>query len=341
MTSHPTVVSRFNRDFAIDHPFVCAGMAFICDTADLGIAVCQAGGVGALAGSLLSPPVLKARIREIRAATTNPFHVNLLAAFPYDDQVSVCIEEGVPIVSFHWGLPEKAAVKRLHSAGIKIWAQIGSIEQARAALDLGMDGIVVQGSEAGGHNYGALPLQSILPRVRDAVGDDMTLLAAGGIADGRTAAAAFALGADAIWVGTRMVATTEANAHPEYKEQLISATGEGTVLTSVFGPEAPAFNPMRVLRSDIIDTWQDRVDELPTERSDLKPIGTTIFAGQLQEVKLYDSILPVPETTGDILKMPLLSGQGVGLIDRIEPAGEVLMRMMQDAANQLRKAAPS
>jgi NAD(P)H-dependent flavin oxidoreductase YrpB (nitropropane dioxygenase family) len=298
-------------------------MAFICDTPDLCIATTRAGAIGALAGSLLSPVGLASAIDAIRNATDGPFHVNLLAVFPHDPHVDVLVEKRVPIVSFHWGLPEAANMAKLKAAGIAVWAQVGSADAAKAAIAAGCDGIVAQGHEAGGHNYGGLPLMVLLPSIRDVIGDTL-LLAAGGIADGRGMAAALALGADAVWVGTRMVATTEANAHPEHHRRLIEANGESTILTGVYGPEAPGFNPMRLIRNATIDTWNDRLAELPAKRDHLDPIGRTRFAGQSVPVRPFDAIVSVPETTGDFDQMPILAGQGVGLIHSVLPAGEVV-----------------
>lgn len=332
-----TLATRFSRHFELKHPFVCAGMAFVCDTSDLAVAVSRAGGVGCLAGTLLSPPTLAARIDEIKAATDGLFHVNFLTPFPHGEQVAVCIEAGVPIVSFHWGFPSVSTVSRLHAAGTSVWAQVGSVEGAVLADNNGADCIIAQGSEAGGHNYASLPLTSFLPAVRDALRDEVLLLGAGGISDGRTAAAVFAAGADGLWVGTRMVATPEANAHSEHKKRLVEARGEDTVLTSVYGPEMPGFNPIRVVRNATTDKWGSQIDQLLTDRSGLPSIGTTIFAEQERDVKPFDSFSPVPETTGDFDQMPIMSGQGVGLITDITPADEVISTMMNDAATTLQR----
>ncbi|MFT4823746.1 MAG: NAD(P)H-dependent flavin oxidoreductase YrpB (nitropropane dioxygenase family), partial [Cryomorphaceae bacterium] len=193
-----TLETRFSRQFKLKHPFVCAGMAFVCDTSPLAISVALAGGVGCLAGSLLSPSTLAKRIEEIQAATHGLFHVNFLKPFPHQEQLEVCIAKRVPIVSFHWGFPDASTVSRLQASGISVWAQVGSVDAAKEVNDKGANCIVVQGTEAGGHNYGVLPLASSMSLVRAALGDEVLLLGAGGISDGRTAAAAFAAGADGI-----------------------------------------------------------------------------------------------------------------------------------------------
>jgi enoyl-[acyl-carrier protein] reductase II len=327
--------NRFTTRFKIKFPFVCAGMAFICEKPSLCAAVSKAGGMGAITASLLSPDELSTAIDAVRTITRNPFHINFLAIFPHDEHIKVCIAKQVAAVSFHWGNPSATTVKALKAAKIAIWSQVGSVDAARAAVKAGCDGVVAQGNEAGGHNYGGLPLMALVPLVRDVIGDKL-LLAAGGIADGRGMAAALALGADGVWVGTRMVATTESNAHPEYRKRLVKASAEDTILSSVYGPENPGFNPMRMLKNETIAEWDSRIAQLPAKRDHLEPIGETLFAGQTIPVRPFDAFVTVPETTGDFDLMPLLSGQGVGLITAVEPAGIVVKRMCSEAAKRLK-----
>jgi NAD(P)H-dependent flavin oxidoreductase YrpB (nitropropane dioxygenase family) len=325
------VKTRFTERYGCRHPFAGAGMAFVCETPDLAAAVCEAGGIGALTG-FAPPDALRENVRELRRRSERPFHVNLLGVAPNDDQIAVCIEEGVPIVSFHWGHPPAAQLDVLREAGIAVWEQVGSPEAARLAAADGVEAVVAQGWEAGGHNYGGLPTVALVPEVADAVPLETLVLAAGGIADGRQAAAALCLGADAVWVGTALVAASEANAHPEHRRRLVAATGADSVLTSLFGPEAPAFNPMRVLRTRVIDEWGDRIGEIPADRSGLEEIGRTRFLGQEIVARRFESFVPVPETTGDFEEMAWLAGQGVGQVRDIRPAAQIVEEMMGKAA---------
>ncbi|MFT5131787.1 MAG: NAD(P)H-dependent flavin oxidoreductase YrpB (nitropropane dioxygenase family) [Gammaproteobacteria bacterium] len=146
------------------------------------------------------------------------------------------------------------------------WIQIDTIEDARKAYTSGADAIIVQGNEAGGHTYTGMPLLALLPAVRDVAGDRL-VLGAGGIADGRTAAVVLASGADGIILGTRLVATREANAHDEYKRRLLEANGEDTVITHAYGLERPAFNPMQIIRNQTVTIWENCIDELPKKPS--------------------------------------------------------------------------
>jgi len=324
------VITRLTERYGCRHPFVGAGMAFACEPSDLAVAVIEAGGIGAISG-FQPPEHLRQAIRDVRERVDGPFHVNLLAAFPNEEQVAICAAEQVPIVSFHWGHPPAELLATLHDAGVSVWEQVGSVEAARRAVDDGVEAVVAQGAEAGGHNFAELPTFVQLPSIVDAVGRDALVLAAGGVVDGRQAAAAFCLGADAVWVGTALLAAPEANVHPEHRRRLVQAGGADAVLTSIFGPEWPDFNPMRVLRNRVVAEYGDRLDQVPADRSSLEEIGSTRFLGQEIVARKFESFVPVPETTGDFEEMPWLSGQGVGLVQAVRPAAEIVATMMYQA----------
>ncbi len=336
MSSLPT---RFTDRFGCEYPFAAAGMAFAAETPDLAIAVSKAGGVGAIGVGFVQPEPLRAVIHAVRRVVGDaPFHVNFIALFDNDGQLQVCAEERVPIVSFHWGHPPPRQLALLADAGVSVWEQVGTVADARRAAGDGVEVIVAQGWEAGGHNYGGLPTFVQVPQVRDAVGDAL-LLSSGGIVDGRGVAAALALGADGVWVGTRLLASPEANVHPEHHRRLLAADGTDTVRSGIFGPEMPAFNPMRLQRNRVVAEWTDRLAEVPTDRSGQPEIGRTQFGGQ-EHVKLkFDVLLPVPQTTGDFEEMPWLMGQGVGMVHHIKPAGEIVTEMMDDARRILTRLA--
>jgi enoyl-[acyl-carrier protein] reductase II len=156
-----------------------------------------------------------------------------------------------------------------------VWIQVGSTEMARKVADLGVDAIIAQGSEAGGHVRGEASTLVLVPAVADAVAP-VPVLAAGGIADGRGVAAALALGAEAVWVGTRLVATQEANVHDEYKRRIVAATEADTVLTTLFGPEWPDALA-QALRNRVIDEWAGREREVVYTADPLQSIGRTLM----------------------------------------------------------------
>ena len=167
------------------------------------------------------------------------------------------------------------------------------------------------------------------------------MLAAGGIVDGRGVAGALALGADGVWVGTRLVATSEAMVHSEHKRRLVEGKGEQTVRSLIFGPEWPHVNPMRVLRNRVVDEWTDRLSEISTVRDNLPLIGRTRFLGQEMEMRKFNVILPTDETEGDWEEMPWLAGQGVSLIHDIRSAKDIVETMRAEAQDILRRFSAS
>jgi enoyl-[acyl-carrier protein] reductase II len=336
MTVIPT---RLTAAYDVAHPIAQAGMAFVGMTADLAVAVCEAGGLGSLGVGLMPPPALEMTIKAIRAGTDRPFNVNFITGLTTREQLDVALDAGVPVVSFHWGHPPREWIDAAHDAGAKVWEQIGAVDAAKRAVDDGVDLVVAQGEEAGGHCYGGLSTMTLVPLVVDAVaasGAPVLVLAAGGIADGRGLAAALMLGADGVWLGTRLVATTESAAHEDYKRRLVAASGTDTVRTHVFGREMPQFNPMRVVRNRVVSQWHDRVREIPIDPQTLPVIGTFTFGGQETKLRKFSNFVPMRDaTTGDLDEMPLLAGQGVGLVLDVRPAAEVIERMVAEAAAAL------
>jgi NAD(P)H-dependent flavin oxidoreductase YrpB (nitropropane dioxygenase family) len=247
--------------------------------------------------------------------------------------------------------PGTGAIRRrrtariLREAGVSYWEQVGSVDDAARAVDGGAEVVIAQGYEAGGHNYQGvagilgLPTFVLLPTVVDAVGSQAMVLGSGGISDGRGGAGALALGADAVWVGTRMVATIEASVHDEHKRRIVAAKGEDTVFSSIFGPEWPHFNPMRLQRNRVVREYNHRLAEVPKQRDHLEVVGKTVLYGQPMEMRKFNVMLPTPETEADWEEMPWLMGQGVGLVNDIAPAGVVVERLMSEAQTVLDRLA--
>ena len=309
-------------------------MAFVSTDPRLAIAVCQAGGIGSLAIGPLPAPAVRALIHAVRAATDAPFNVNFITFLCDAAKIQVCVEERVPIVSFHWGQPPHEFIDQLHAAGSMVWAQVGSVEAARQAVDAGIDLIIAQGSEAGGHNYGSLPTFVLVPAIMEAVAPT-PVLAAGGVTTGRQLAAALALGADGVAIGTRFVASAEAFAHAMYKQRLLAATSTHTRLTSVYGPDMPHFNPMRVLDEGLAHTFAGREDTAPQDLEAQPIIGTMQLAGQTIPLHRFASFVPTPATEGRIGELPFLAGQGVGLVHEIAPVAQIIEQLVTEAAAAL------
>src|SRR5215472_5087904 len=260
--------TRLTEAYRLEVPFIGAGMGFV-GTPALVAAVSNAGGMGTLGAALVPPDGLRELIRLTRSLTARPFGVNLNTPFTEKAQLDVCIEEQVPVVSFFWNDPPEAFIRHLQAAGVKVWMQVGSLQEAREAVRCGVDAVIVQGKEAGGHNRSTGTVLTLVPAVVDAIAP-VPVIAAGGIADGRGVVAALALGAEAVWVGTRLVASQEAYAHDEYKRRITQAEASDTVRTTIFGPEWP-HQSMRVIRNRVVNEWITREHEVvyPPEPSEL------------------------------------------------------------------------
>jgi NAD(P)H-dependent flavin oxidoreductase YrpB (nitropropane dioxygenase family) len=207
--------TRFCERFGIDAPIVGAPMGPDLTGPELVAAVFNAGGFGILQAQLCPPPLARQQIRHVRTLTARPFGVNIVLHFPHREGIQVCVAEKVAALSLFWGDPSEF-IPTAHAAGIAVLRQVGSVDAALRAKQAGVDVIIAQGIEAGGHVAGQVSTMVLLPRIVDAVAPAL-VLAAGGIADARGLAAALCLGADGAVMGTRLLATPEANAHAAYK----------------------------------------------------------------------------------------------------------------------------
>jgi nitronate monooxygenase len=311
----------------IEVPIIAAPMGFVSGP-ELVAAVSNADGLGIMSFSRKHPPVLRQEIRRLRELTDKPFGVNLLLHFPVEEHVNACIEERVPVLSFFWGDPSPY-VERAHAAGIKVFDQVGSIATARRSAQAGVDVIIAQGVEAGGHIAGQVTTMALVPLVVDAV-TPTPVIAAGGIADGRGLVAALALGAEAVSLGTRFLATPEAAAHPIYKQKVVAATEEDTVRTTLFGYGWPNA-PHRTLRTPFVNEWLENETRGNESRPDEPVIGQTRIGGHPVPVLRFMGFPPSTDASGDIESMSLLAGQSVGLVREIKPARQIVREMMDEA----------
>jgi NAD(P)H-dependent flavin oxidoreductase YrpB (nitropropane dioxygenase family) len=312
----------------IEHPIIAAPMGPDLTGPELVAAVSNAGGLGILQAQLCPPPLFRQAIRRVRQLTGNPFGVNLILHFPAEDHVAVCLEERVPVLSFFWGDPT-AYVGRAHAAGIKVFLQVGSVADARRAAAAGVDVVIAQGVEAGGHVAGEVSTLALVPRVVDAIAP-RPVAAAGGIGDARGVVAVLALGAQAAVLGTRFLASTESCAHPHYKEKLLAATETDTVRTTLFGHDWPNA-PHRALRTGFVERWHG-TDACEQEAGPDPPvIGQTLVGGQTISLPRFASLPPNREANGEIDSMSLLAGQSVGLVRDIKPAGQIVRELVEEA----------
>lgn len=338
--------TRLTREYGVRFPFVSAGMGFV-SYPPLVTAVSNAGGIGVLGNALEPPPSTQQLIRMIAAGTPKLFGVDLLhdtTAFgpaTTDEHIEVCVAERVPLVVFHFNVPPGFWVDRLHAGGCRVWMQAASVEQAVEAASVGVDAIVAQGTQAGGHNKSTVRTLPLLRDVIPAV-SPLMVLASGGIATGADVAAALLNGADGVWVGTRMVASAEAYAHIEYKRRLLAAPEPATAITTAFGPEFPNV-PYRVLRTDLVDEVAGHEDQIPPPQPDDPPIGETVLFPFTLRVPYtmpkFSAAVPTPDTSGQFDQMGFPAGEdSVRKIKSIKPAAAIVAEMMADARDILTRA---
>ncbi|RZH67034.1 NAD(P)H-dependent flavin oxidoreductase [Natrinema altunense] len=319
----------------IESPIVQAPIGS-ATTPELAAAVSNAGGLGHLAVTWRDTAETRAVIRDTRELTDEPFAVNLVL----DDATTVVdtaahletiLETGVDVVSLSFG-DAAPYVDRIHEAGALVAQTVGSAEAARTAVAAGVDVVVTQGLEAGGHVQSEVATTALVPRVADAVGDDVPIVAAGGIADGRGIAAALVLGADGAWLGTRFVATEEAAVHDTYQRRLRESDETDTEYTTLFDKGWPG-TPHRVLRNETLEQWDGDGRPPAGERPGETDIVATTGGGD--RIERYDEALATPDVDGDVESMALFAGQSVGLTETVRPAGSVVATLTAETRDAI------
>lgn len=290
-------------------------------------AVSNAGGLGSLAPWRLDADPLRQLLRETRRLTSRPFAANLNLEFPQEERLEVCLEENVPVIQFFWRHSAEL-VSRAKEGGAIVLHTVGSAENARRAVDHGVDIIVAQGWESGGHVRGTVATMPLIPAVVDAVGT-VPVVAAGGIADGRGLAAALALGAAGVWIGTRFLASEEVAIHPYYQQRLLDATESDTVylddLFDVGWPDAPH----RVLRNSTVARWEEAGRPPSGQRPGENEILAT--SESVGEIVRYRTYTPGADARGNIEALSLWAGQSVALVHKVQPAGDIVREINADA----------
>jgi NAD(P)H-dependent flavin oxidoreductase YrpB (nitropropane dioxygenase family) len=324
--------SAFCERVDIEVPVVLAPMGGAVGPA-LAAAVSNAGGLGILPLWNLDVDTLRTRVRLTRELTTKPFAVNLNMEFPQEERLEACLEEEVRIISFFWRDPSPLVAKA-KDAGAIVLHTVGNVADARRAIDCGVDVVVAQGWEAGGHVRGSVATLPLVPAVVDAVGD-VPVVAAGGIADGRGLAAILALGASAAWIGTRFLASEEVEIHPEYQHRILEASENDTVHLDNLFDVGWRDAPHRVLRNSTVDAW---------EAAGWPPSGKRPGEGEVLanspsrgELVRYGCNTPGPDFTGDIEALSMWAGQGLSLVSKVQPAAEIVGEIVEDAEARLRQ----
>jgi len=345
-----TIQTPITKLFGIKYPIILAGMN-VAAGPKLAAAVTNAGGLGVIGGVGYTPAFLKTQIDFIKSYLNDrnaPFGIDLLLPkvgegaratnFDYTkgdlpELIDVICSSGAKLFVSAVGVPPKWAVEKLHKSGIAVMNMIGAPKHVRKALDAGVDIICAQGGEGGGHT-GDVTTSILIPKTVDLVkgakspltGGPVYVVAAGGIFDGRGLAMALALGAEAVWVGTRFVCATEAGASPHHQQSIIKAGYHDTIRTIIY-----TGRPMRVLKNPYILDWENnRLKEIQ-ELTARGIIPTNHDADQ--KAKAGEEVTPEQM----LAARPLLMGQAAGAIEDVKPAAQIIQEMVSTAVEILHK----
>lgn len=308
ITEQNTFNNRITELFGIQYPIIQAGMIWASGW-KLAAAVSNAGGLGIIGAGSMYPDVLREHIQQCKAATDKPFGVNLPLLYPdIDKHIAIILEEKVPVVFTSAGNP-KTWTKTLKDAGIKVVHVVSSAKFAKKSEDAGVDAVVAEGFEAGGHNgREETTTLCLIPMVRKAV--NIPVIAAGGIATGRAMLATMALGAEGVQIGSRFVCTPEASSHLNFKEAVVKAHEGDTVLT------LKQLTPVRLIKNE----FYQKVAEAEAGCATTEQL--TELLGRARAKKgMFE---------GDLTEGELEIGQVSGLIDEIKPAADVVAEIWND-----------
>ncbi|TYT62159.1 NAD(P)H-dependent flavin oxidoreductase [Natrialba swarupiae] len=325
-----TIHTALCETVGIEYPIVQAPIGSATNP-ELAAAVSNAGGLGHLAVTWRDIAETSRVIRETCERTDEPFAVNLAlddrtTIVDTDDHLEAILDAGPDVVTFSFG-DATPYVDRVHEAGALAFQTVASAAAARDAVDAGVDVVVTQGLEAGGHVQSEVATTALVPRVADAVGDELPIVAAGGIADGRGIAATLALGADGAWLGTRFVATEEATVHETYRERVLESDETDTRYTTLYDKGWPGM-AHRVLENGTLERWDAAGQPESGERPGEDDVVATTESGK--PIERYDEALATPNVDGSIEEMALYAGQSGGLVEESRPAEEVLEALVTE-----------
>lgn len=300
--------NRITNLFGITYPIIQAGMVWVSGHR-LASAVSNAGGLGLIGAGSMYPDVLREHIRKCKQETSKPFGVNIPLFYPdLEEILEIILQEGVRIVFSSAGNP-KLYTKELQNEGVCVTHVVSSVKFARKAEDAGVDAIVAEGFEAGGHNgREETTTFTLIPMVRREI--DLPLLAAGGIASGGGMLAALSLGADGVQVGSRFVASTESSAHMNFKEKVLMTQDGDTRLT------LKELTPVRLIKNK----FYDKVQELYHKNASKEELSALLGRARAKR-GMFE---------GDLDEGELEIGQIAGLIDAIKPAAEIVSDLVAE-----------
>lgn len=308
------IKSRICDILGIEYPVFQGGMAWVAD-ASLASAVSNAGGLGLISSVNAGTEAVRAEIRKCKELTDKPFGVNIMLQAPNAGEIAqMVIEEGVKVLTTGAGSPAQY-MQAWQEAGIKVIPVVASVALALKMQAIGATAVVAEGAESGGH-VGELHTMSLIPQVVDAL--DIPVIAAGGICDGRGAAAAFILGADGIQVGTRFLAAEECTVHPNYKEKILKATDISTIVTG-----KTLGHPVRSLKTPFSKNFAKMEADPNVTPEEILSFGTGALRKAVREGDPNGSYM---------------AGECAGMVKKIEPAKDIIEDLIGGAERILANA---
>ena len=303
--------TRITELLGIEYPVIQGGMAWVAEH-HLAAAVSEAGGLGLIGGANAPGEVVRQEIRKARELTKKPIGVNIMLMHPQADEFAkIVVEEGVKVVTTGAGNPGKY-IPMWKEAGIKVIPVVAAAVLAKHLVPLGVDAVIAEGTESGGH-VGEMTTMALVPQVVDAV--DVPVIAAGGIADGRQLAAAFALGACGVQVGTCLLVSEECPVHENYKAALLRAKDSDTIVTGRIGG-----TPVRVLKNrmsrEYVRQEKAGADKMELEKYTLGSLRRAVFEGDT--------------ATGS-----LMAGQVAGMLHEVRPVAEILDELWESGRQRM------
>ena len=299
--------NRVCKMLGTEYPLLQGGMAWVAN-ADLAAAVSNGGGLGIVAAANMPPDVLEREILKAKSLTDRPFGLNIMLMSPTaSDATEIAAKYRIPVVTTGAGVPGKV-LSRLKPLGTIVIPVVASVAYAKRVEKQGADAVVAEGMESGGH-IGELTTMTLVPQIVSAIG--MPVIAAGGIADGRGVAAAFALGASGVQLGTRFICCTECTAHDNFKQAIVRARDRDTVVTG-----QSTGHPVRCLRNKLTAEFEKmEYEHVPIEELERFGVG-----------KMRSGIID-----GDLEWGSLMAGQSSGMINDIRPAAEIIRDLFSEA----------
>ena len=290
----------------IEYPILQGGMAWL-GTAELAAAVSEAGGLGIIGAGHMPPDIFRNEIHKLKERTNKPFGCNIMLMSPFVKEVmEVVVEERVPVITTGAGNPG-VYIPALKEIGTKVIPVVASVLLAKRLLRGGIDAIIAEGTESGGH-VGDITTMALIPQVVDAV--DVPVIAAGGIADGRGMAAAFALGAQAVQMGTRFVLSEECIAHENYKNAVLKAKDRATVMTGL-----TTGHPVRIIDNALAHKYKS-LEFSGGSKEELESLG----AGTLRKAAI----------DGDVKEGSVMIGQISGMLTDVKPCATIIKDIMAE-----------